>query len=136
MPAAVPTAADLRVRLFGLPETVTLVQVNDTDRPSLAIDRRGATVRAIGARRQGAGDISVLLSQEGATPLASAARSDTIGSVDVTLRAGLDRTAHGWQYRGDAIRIGGPWTLTTENYTLRGILLGIDAASQQRGPEQ
>jgi hypothetical protein len=86
-------------------------------------------VRTIGARREGTGELTVLLSQEAATVLASAARPETIASLDVTLTAGLDRARQGWRYRGDVVRVGGPLTFTTETYTLRGLVIGMEIDS-------
>ncbi len=137
VPASPPTSARLRVRLFGVPDAVSLVRVGDTDLPHLAIDQRGAVVRAIGARRDGVGEVTVLLSQETAAVLASAARQDPVASLDVTLTAGLDRGRQGWRYRGDTLRVGGPVTFTAETYTLRGVVIGMEmdgtgGASEQR----
>jgi hypothetical protein len=126
LPVTPPVPARLRVRLFGVPEAVALVRVDDVDSPQRAIDQRGGIIREIGARRDGPGDLSVLLSQEGATAVASVARADTIGSVDVTIAAGLDRHRSGWRYRGDSIRASGPFTFTTPAYALRGLILRID----------
>jgi hypothetical protein len=129
VPASPPTSARLRVRLFGVPDAVSLVRAGDADLPHLSIDQRGAVVRTIGARREGTGELTVLLSQEAATVLASAARPETIASLDVTLTAGLDRARQGWRYRGDVVRVGGPLTFTTETYTLRGLVIGMEIDS-------
>jgi hypothetical protein len=137
VPASAPTSARLRVRLFGVPDAISLVRPGDVDLPHLAIDQRGAVVRTIGARREGTGELTVLLSQEAAGVLASAARQETIASLDVTLTAGLDRARQGWRYRGDVVRVGGPMTLTTETYTLRGLVIGLDTDSAAgNGSEQ
>lgn len=130
LPAMPPLPARLRVRLFGVPEAVALVKVGDVDSPQRAVDQRGGVIRDVGARREGPGDLSVLLSQEGGTALASIARTDTVGSVDVTIAAGVDRGRSGWRYRGDSIRAGGPMTFTTPAYTLRGIVLALDVDEQ------
>ena len=136
VPASPPTSARLRVRLFGVPDAISLVRVDDTDQPHLAIDQRGATVRAIGARRDGTGELTVLLSQESAAALATAARQEPVASLDVTLTAGLDRGRQGWRYRGDTIRVGGPMTFTAETYTLRGVVIGMEMDSTGGASEQ
>jgi hypothetical protein len=114
----------MRVRLFGAREAVALVKVNDVDSPHLAIDQRGGVIREVGERREG-GDLSVLLPQEGASVLAGA-RPDTMGSLDVTLVAAIDRSRSGWRYRGNSIRVGGPVTFTTPTYSLSGLVLRLD----------
>ena len=142
LPAEQPTTSRLQVRFFGTPELLRLVNVSDTDQAHLAIDQRAAVIRALGARREAAGEISVMLSQERATTLASAARPETIASIDVTLTAGLDTGRAAWSYRGDAVRVGGPFTFSTRTYTLRGVVLAIDigtppsAVSDEHRPNQ
>jgi hypothetical protein len=133
VPVADPVTATLRVRLMGIPEAVGLVRAGDVDLPHLAIDRRGAIIRSMGARREGPGDLTLLLSQEAATVLASAARQETISSIDVAMTAGLDRGRAGWRYRGDTIRVGGPFTFSTTAYTLRGIVLGMETGDTSSG---
>jgi hypothetical protein len=137
VPASPPTSTRLRVRLFGVPDAISLVRLGDADQPHLGIDQRAAVVRAIGARRDGVGELTMLLSQETAPVLASAARQEPVASLDVTLTAGLDRGRQGWRYRGDTIRVGGPMTFTAETYTLRGVVIGMEmdgtgGASEQR----
>jgi hypothetical protein len=139
LPSLPPTASRLQVRLFGSPEMLRLINVNDADQPHLAVDERGAVIRAIGARRDGPGEISVLLSQERSPTLASATRGETVASVDVTLSVGLDAARTGWTYRGEPVRVGGPFTFLTRTYMLRGIVLGLEpdaAASDQHRPNQ
>ena len=130
VPASAPTPARVRVRLFGLLDALSLIRVDDADQPHLAIDRRGAVIRSLGARREGTGELTVLLSQDPGSVLASAARQEQIGSVDVMLTAGLDQSRTGWRYRGDTLRVGGPMTFTTATYTLRGIVLGLDVGEK------
>jgi hypothetical protein len=124
LPAAPPLPARMRVRLFGAREAVALVKVNDVDSPHLAIDQRGGVIREVGERREG-GDLSVLLPQEGASVLAGA-RPDTMGSLEVTIVAAIDRSRSGWRYRGNSIRVGGPVTFTTPTYSLSGLVLRLD----------
>lgn len=130
LPPSPPVTVRLGVRLFGVPEAIALVKVNDVDSPHLAVDQRGGVIRELGARREGVGDVSVLLSQEGSNILASAARSDTVSSLDVTISAGMDRSRNGWRYRGNSIRVGGPISFTAAAYTLRGLVLRLDVPEE------
>lgn len=127
VPATPPTTATLRLRVVGFNEVLDLLQVGDVDQPRLSIDQRGATIRGIGPRRGGVDALSALLALGGAAVLS--APSASVSSVDVTVTAGLDPSRAGWRYRGEAIRPGGPFAVTTPRYSVRGALLDIDVAS-------
>ncbi len=47
--------------------------------------------------------------------------------LDVTLRMGVDRSQGGLRYRGQMLKAGAPFTLTTERYVLTGTVLSVGA---------
>jgi hypothetical protein len=127
LPDRDPVPADMRVRFIGYAGVVDMVRVGDRDREHLALDGRGASITALGARRQLTGAVSVGLAQEGLGISADVQATDQVTALDATLRIGLDQSRTGWRYRTDPVRIGAPITLTTPSYVIRGVVLGIDA---------
>jgi hypothetical protein len=122
VPPAPPTRATLRLRLVGAADVLDLVNVGDVDQPHLAIDQRGAVVRAVGSRRRGLDPVAAMH-----YPAAgSVSAPDLVGSLDVTVDAGLDSAREGWRYRGDPVKAGGTFSLTTPRYTLRAIVISLD----------
>lgn len=102
-PSTAPSATHTRVRFAGAPELLTLVRVNDRDD---CLDDRAAVVEGIGRRRAGGMEL------------------------DVSLRMGVDQSPAGSRYRGEVLKAGAPFRLTTERYVLTGTVLSVDSRSE------
>jgi hypothetical protein len=115
-----------------LSNVLDLVAVGDVDQPHLAVDQRGAVIRALGERRRGLDPVAALLFPAAA----SVSAPETVGSLDVTIEAGVDAARDGWRYRGDPVKAGGTMIFTTPRYTLRAVVVSLDTEatrdSQQR----
>jgi len=98
VPSAAPTIVTGLVRFSGAREVLALVRAGDRDD---FLDDRAATVVATGSGRG-------------------------VDLLDVKLRLGVDGSAEGWRYRGQVLKAGAPFTLTTERYMLVGTVLTVD----------
>ena len=99
-PSTEPAAAHARVRFAGAPELLTLVRAGDRDD---CLDDRAAVVETIGGHGPGGGT-----------------------TLDVALRMGVDDSPAGSRYRGEVLKAGAPFTLTTERYVVTGTVLSVD----------
>jgi hypothetical protein len=124
-PDADVTAGELRVRFIGHASVIDLLRVGDRDREQWVLDGRGAIIRSLDARRSVTGTVAVGVSQEAGSPSAEAQVAGPLVAMDAVLSVGLDRARAGWRYRTHEIRAGGPFTLTTPAYVVRGVVLAI-----------
>jgi hypothetical protein len=102
-PAAAPEVVRAHILLGGEPEVLALVRAGDRDD---CLDDRAAIVDGVASRRAG-----------------GLAR-------DVTLRMGADRSQEGLRYRGQMLKAGTPFTLSTERYALTGTVLSVGASRE------
>jgi hypothetical protein len=129
LPSSAPIPAELRVRFAGPPAVIDMMHVDDVDVFSPAVETRAARITALSPRRSLQGTISMDLSQDRAPVLAGVSIPDRVDAVDVTLRLGLDQGRHGWRYRSQLLRAGGPITFTTRDYVVRGVILSLSATA-------
>jgi hypothetical protein len=101
LPAEAPVAASARVRVSAAPEVLKMVHAGDRDD---SLDPRAALVVAT--------------------------RQTSATELDVTLRLGIDASSGGWAYRGQAIKAGAPFTLTTDRYVVRGTVLDLSTPDE------
>jgi len=99
-PAAAPEAARAHVLLGGAPQILALVRAGDRDD---SLDDRAAIVDSVANRRAGGLEL------------------------DVTLRMGVDRSQGALRYRGQVLKAGAPFTLSTERYVLTGTVSSVGA---------
>jgi hypothetical protein len=99
-PVAAPEPVRTHVLLGGASEILALVRVGDRDD---CLDDRAAIVEGVANRRAGGGEL------------------------EVTLRMGADRSPEGLRYRGQVLKAGTPFTLTTERYVSSGTVLSVGA---------
>jgi hypothetical protein len=74
------------------------------------------------------GDQDQLLDSRGAKVTAVTGRDAS--SATVTLALGVDASREGWRYRGQIVRPGGPFAITTSRYETTGQVLSISLQSQ------
>jgi len=128
VPAAAPTPATLRVRFAAYRDAIDRVRAGDRDLPHLALDGRGAAIESLARQGDQAGEVTFAAPRSGGDNFARgvvSSLSDRLGVTDATLKAGLDKTSLGWRYRGQAVKIGGSLTFTTDTYTIRGTVLDV-----------
>jgi hypothetical protein len=97
-PSVAPADVRAHVLLGGASEVLTLVRVGDRDD---CLDDRAAIVEGIVGRRAGGMDL------------------------EIVLRMGVDQSPSGTRYRGQPLKAGAPFTLTTERYVLAGTVLSV-----------
>jgi Domain of unknown function (DUF4330) len=135
VPATPPVAATLSARFVASPQVIDRVRTGDRDLPALALDGRGATIASIERRPDVAGqlsygfDVADRSGDRGSVESGQTSIPDRFGVADVVVRLGVDITPLGWRYRGQALRVGGTLTFTTEMYTMRGSILGLTASA-------
>ena len=73
-----------------------------------------------------AGDRDMLLDSRAAVLTATMGR-DSNGAT-VTLELGVDKSRDGWRYRGQLLRPGAPFRITTDRYEAAGLVVSVDVA--------
>ena len=96
-PPAGATRAVVRVRLDSDPAVIDKIRDGDREIRWTALDDRAAAVE----------------------------RVERGNSIDLLLRAGLDRSPDGWRYHGQPVLPGEPFTLVTDHYALRGTVVEV-----------
>jgi hypothetical protein len=102
-PSAAPTTVRARVRFSMAPELTSLVHAGDRDD---CLDDRAAIVDDVGGRRAGGTEL------------------------DVAMHLGADQSPEGLRYRGQLLRAGAPFTLTTDRYVVTGTVLTVGARAE------
>jgi hypothetical protein len=99
LPEEPPVPASVVARLASAPEIVRRVHAGDRDE---CLDDRAAVVTSVGGVRPS-------------------------GDVDVTFRLGVDRSADGWTYRGQLLKLGRRIPFTTDTYVVDATILTMPA---------
>jgi hypothetical protein len=118
--------AEIAVRLVAPAESGNLIRPGDQDRGSPLWGERLGTVLAVGRARS----VSAQTLVPQLIPWFSAGEwhvtvQDVVTVVDVRIRAVLDVTGAGLQYRGRSIRTGGPFLFQTDRYVTRGWVVNV-----------
>jgi uncharacterized protein DUF4330 len=115
--------APMTVALAGdLPyEIAEILPTTDPHRGRLQVRFTGPQAAAMKA-----GDRDLLLDSRAAVLAAMPAR-DTNG-VTATLELGVDSSREGWRYRGQLLRPGAPFRITTDRYEANGLVVSLDVA--------
>jgi hypothetical protein len=104
LPPGPPVPATVRVRFSGASE-LGMITVGDRDR--LLDGQRAAAVESVGSRSDAA--------------------------IDVTLRLGADSSREGWRYRGELLAPGAGFQLSTDRYSIAGVVQSVVANDAQSG---
>jgi hypothetical protein len=104
VPDQPPTQARIKLRVDGEGPSLGGIRAGDRDMRTPSIDDRAAIVESV-------------------APAAA-------GAVVVVVRLGLDRTSDGWRYHSQTVVPGGPFTLVTDRYGIRGTVSEISLDGQ------
>lgn len=125
LPAAPPTAMQVRVRFVADAQVLAALAVGDVETGGAAIPSRTARLEQLGARQVGTGSMAVELSQDRAPVFAHFEAPATMGTIEAVLSLGVDPSGTGWRHRTQSLRIGGPFSFATDRYVVRGVILGV-----------
>lgn len=100
-------------------EIEEILPATDPQRARLVVRFTGPQIAAMKA-----GDKDALLDPRAALLTATTARD--AGSVTATLDLGVDSSREGWRYRGQLLRPGAPFHLTTDRYEAGGLVVSVD----------
>ena len=100
-------------------EIAEILPTADPRRGRLQVRFTGPQVAAMKA-----GDQDTLLDSRAAVISATTARDGN--SVTAVLDVGVDRSRDGWRYRGQLLRPGAPFHITTDGYEAAGLVVSID----------
>ena len=98
-----------------------ILPADEARRSRLQVRFSGATAALLKA-----GDRDTLLDSRAAVLTAVTARDSN--GVTATLEAGVDRSRDGWRYRGQLLRPGAPFHITTDRYEAGGLIVSVDVA--------
>jgi hypothetical protein len=104
VPDQPPTQARVRLRVDGDGKSLSGIRAGDRDVRTPSIDDRAAIVESV-------------------APSAP-------GTVNLVVRLGLDRASDGWRYHAQTVVPGGPFTLVTDRYGIRGTVSEITLDGQ------
>lgn len=102
-------------------EIAEILPTTDPRRSRLQVRFTGPQIAAMKA-----GDKDALLDSRAALVTATSSR-DAAG-VTATLELGVDNSREGWRYRGQLLKPGAPFRITTDRYEAGGLIVSIDVA--------
>ncbi len=121
---------ELRVRFVVPSESVNLVKSGDRARRDPLLGDRVPTLLAVDSARPASARINlppptgVVGAGEWALEL-----TDTVSTLDATVRLRGDETSQGLQYRGRPLRAGAPFVFEHEQYVLRGWIRALNVVA-------
>lgn len=127
-PTTDPIPGQVRVRFVTRPEVRNLIKVGDVDVSSLADGHESsASLIALGATQTLDTQVNITIDPEPDPNRRQSYHSvpQQLVEFEATMSVPLDEGRLGWQYQGELIKVGSPFSFDTPLYTIRGWVLQV-----------